>query len=129
MKHLLPLPDSGVVNPDQFPGAGGSRGNGMGPQIIKTLQHGEAAERAGSTDRRKPRMPRSRKGAAVVHIHSRDRVGSLTADRGDFDETVKLIHTDCDIVLEASTGGLSEMSAEERVRPTGRKVPSPSSSS
>ncbi len=58
-------------------------------------------------------------GAAVVHIHSRDRVGSLTADRSDFDETVKLIRTDCDIVLEASTGGLSEMSAEERVRPAG----------
>lgn len=58
-------------------------------------------------------------GAALVHIHSRDRTGSLTADRSEFDETAKLIRNSCSIILEASTGGLSDMSAEERVRPTG----------
>jgi len=41
-KHLLPLPDSGVVNPDLFPGtmSSGIRGpesRGMGPEIIITV--------------------------------------------------------------------------------------------
>ncbi len=36
-RHLLPLPDSGVVNPGLFPGAGGPGGRGMGPSIIITV--------------------------------------------------------------------------------------------
>lgn len=56
-------------------------------------------------------------GASVVHMHARDLNGRLTADTALLDETARRIKASCDILFEASTGGLSEMTAEERVRP------------
>ncbi|MCP5515107.1 MAG: 3-keto-5-aminohexanoate cleavage protein [Spirochaetales bacterium] len=56
-------------------------------------------------------------GAAVVHMHSRDENGNLTADLSFFNRTASLIKESCDVIIEASTGGLSDMSAEERVLP------------
>ena len=56
-------------------------------------------------------------GATVVHMHARDLQGRLTPDTRLLEETAKRIKDACDILFEASTGGLSEMTAEERVRP------------
>lgn len=56
-------------------------------------------------------------GAALAHFHSRDLSGELTADMKYFSKTVELIRSESDIILEASTGGLSEMTADERALP------------
>lgn len=56
-------------------------------------------------------------GASVVHMHARNTSGSLTADLREFNVTVEKIIDAVDIILEASTGGLSDLSAAERVLP------------
>ena len=56
-------------------------------------------------------------GEAVVHMHARDEKGALTADMTCFNRTVELIHASTDIIIEASTGGISTMTAEERTYP------------
>ncbi|MEE4167082.1 MAG: 3-keto-5-aminohexanoate cleavage protein [Desulfocapsaceae bacterium] len=63
----------------------------------------------------------SNAGAAVVHLHSRDRAGRLTADMSFFNETIELIKQQSDIILEASTGGLSELDAVQRACPVGSR--------
>ena len=56
-------------------------------------------------------------GAAVVHLHARNEKGDLTTDLTSFSKTVDTIKATCDIMLEASTGGLSNLTAAERVLP------------
>lgn len=56
-------------------------------------------------------------GAAVLHVHCRDRAGQLTDDMSFFNETLGLIKDRTEIILEASTGGLSTLSAAQRVLP------------
>lgn len=56
-------------------------------------------------------------GAAVVHMHARDEKGGLTSDMRCFNRTVELIRAGSDIIVEASTGGISSMTAEERAYP------------
>lgn len=56
-------------------------------------------------------------GARVVHIHSRDTNGNLTTNMSFFKNTARKIKSDCDIMIEASTGGLSSFTAEERIMP------------
>lgn len=58
-------------------------------------------------------------GATVVHMHARDEEGNLTTDLTAFNQAVQKIKDSCDIILEASTGGLSDFTAAERVLPTG----------
>jgi len=58
-------------------------------------------------------------GATVVHMHARDEEGNLTTDLTAFNKAVQTIKDSCDIILEASTGGLSDFTAAERVLPTG----------
>jgi 3-keto-5-aminohexanoate cleavage enzyme len=60
-----------------------------------------------------------RSGASVVHLHARDEEGRLTTDLSAFNKTVQIIKESCDIILEASTGGLSSLTAAERVLPAG----------
>lgn len=55
-------------------------------------------------------------GATVVHLHARDETGNLTADTSVFNDSVARIKSGCDIILEASTGGLSDLSADQRAR-------------
>lgn len=55
-----------------------------------------------------------RAGAAMVHLHVRDRRGDQTADLKDFSRTLDLIRAESDIILQGSTGGLSTLSLEER---------------
>lgn len=59
----------------------------------------------------------SEAGAAIVHLHARDAAGNLTADLSCFNRAVTAIKASCDILLEASTGGLSELTAAERALP------------
>lgn len=56
-------------------------------------------------------------GAGLVHLHARDARGRLAADLTSFNQTVETIKSACDILLEASTGGLSDLSASERALP------------
>ncbi len=58
-----------------------------------------------------------RNGASMVHLHVRDAAGHLTPDMGLLKETVDLIRASCDIVVEISTGGVSELTIEERCQP------------
>jgi 3-keto-5-aminohexanoate cleavage enzyme len=56
-------------------------------------------------------------GAAVVHMHARNEKGELTTDLAPFSRAVAAIKASSDIVLEASTGGVSDLTAAERVLP------------
>lgn len=56
-------------------------------------------------------------GAGMVHLHVRDPYGRLTPDTGHFAETLALIRAESDIVIEASTGGVSPMTIAERCTP------------
>ena len=58
-------------------------------------------------------------GAAVVHLHARDAEGRLTTDLSCFNRAVEAVKASCDILVEASTGGLSDLSAAERALPVG----------
>jgi 3-keto-5-aminohexanoate cleavage enzyme len=53
-------------------------------------------------------------GASMVHLHVRDLNGEPTFDLGIFEHTLDLIAAQTDIVIQASTGGLSTMTLEER---------------
>ena len=53
-------------------------------------------------------------GASAVHLHVRDRYGSQTADLTDFSQTLDCIRASSDIIIQGSTGGLVDLSMEER---------------
>ena len=54
-------------------------------------------------------------GAAVCHLHVRDKNGNATMDINIFREAIKLIREKCDIVIEVTTGGGVGMTPEERL--------------
>ena len=56
----------------------------------------------------------AREGASIVHMHVRDKNGHLTEDLTEFSRTVAMIKEKCDVIVEGSTGGVSELSAQER---------------
>ena len=58
-----------------------------------------------------------KQGAAMVHLHVRDKNAALTPDLSLLAETVKLIREECDIIVEISTGGVSNLTIEERCQP------------
>jgi 3-keto-5-aminohexanoate cleavage enzyme len=53
-------------------------------------------------------------GASFVHLHVRDDQGNQTEDLTPFSRTLDLIRKSSDIIIQGSTGGLSELSLEER---------------
>jgi 3-keto-5-aminohexanoate cleavage enzyme len=53
-------------------------------------------------------------GASMVHLHVRDRKGNQTEDISDFSKTLDLIRESSDIIIQGSTGGLTDLSLEER---------------
>lgn len=59
----------------------------------------------------------SKAGAAMVHLHVRDRFGQLTPDLSLLEETVRCIRSECDIIIQASTGGVSNLNIGERCAP------------
>lgn len=56
-------------------------------------------------------------GAAMAHLHVRNRDGSLTPDLSVLKETVGLIRNQSDIIIQASTGGVSDLTIQERCAP------------
>ena len=56
----------------------------------------------------------ARVGASFVHLHVRDDKGNQTEDLTQFSRTLDLIRESSDIIIQGSTGGLSELSLEER---------------
>ncbi|MDL2293637.1 3-keto-5-aminohexanoate cleavage protein [Ruminococcaceae bacterium OttesenSCG-928-D13] len=58
-------------------------------------------------------------GAAVAHIHVRDKNGNAAMDYEAFVETVRLIRakTDCDIILNLTTSGGVNLREEDRLKP------------
>lgn len=59
----------------------------------------------------------AKRGAAMVHLHVRAKDGSLTADTSLLEETLRLIRRESDIILEVSTGGISDLTIQERCAP------------
>jgi 3-keto-5-aminohexanoate cleavage enzyme len=56
----------------------------------------------------------TRAGASFVHLHVRDDRGNQTEDLTQFSRTLDLIRESSDIIIQGSTGGLSELSLEAR---------------
>ena len=56
-------------------------------------------------------------GAGMCHLHCRLPDGSLTPDTTEFIDTFEEILKRTDVVVQASTGGISPMTIEERCRP------------
>ena len=53
-------------------------------------------------------------GAALVHLHVRDRQGEQTEDLSEYSLTLDLIRQFSDIIIQGSTGGLTNLTLEER---------------
>ncbi len=56
-------------------------------------------------------------GAAMVHLHARNADGMLTDDMTELSACLTEIRRHSDIVLQASTGGVSEMDIRQRCEP------------
>ena len=56
----------------------------------------------------------ARAGASMVHLHTRDDRGLQTSDLKHFSKTLDLFSAETDIVIQGSTGGLADLSLEER---------------
>ena len=57
-------------------------------------------------------------GAGMVHLHVRDTTGALTADTTEYSRTLDLIRQRSDIIVQGSTGGVSDLSLEDRCAAT-----------
>ena len=53
-------------------------------------------------------------GASVVHLHVIDEQGDATVDTSNFQKTVQMIRDKCDIIIQGSTGGVSDLTRDER---------------
>ena len=53
-------------------------------------------------------------GASMVHLHVRDSAGEQTEDLTVFTKTLDLIRQSSDIIIQGSTGGLSDLTLEQR---------------
>jgi 3-keto-5-aminohexanoate cleavage enzyme len=53
-------------------------------------------------------------GASMVHLHVRDKTGEQTEDLTDFSATLDLIRQSSDIIIQGSTGGLTDLTLEQR---------------
>lgn len=56
-------------------------------------------------------------GAAILHLHVRDKDGKPTQSLDVFRDAISRIRAKCDIVIEVTTGGAVGMSPEERLQP------------
>ena len=56
----------------------------------------------------------ARVGASMVHLHVRGAAGQQTAEMDAFSHTLDLIRNESDIIVQGSTGGLADLSLEER---------------
>ena len=53
-------------------------------------------------------------GASMVHLHVRDKKGEQTEDLTDFSATLDFIRPSSDIIIQGSTGGLTDLTLEQR---------------
>lgn len=53
-------------------------------------------------------------GASVCHLHVIDDKGEPTFDTSFFEEVLKHVRSGCDIIMQGSTGGISDLSLDER---------------
>ena len=53
-------------------------------------------------------------GASMVHMHVRDQQGAQTEDLTDFSATLDLIRESSNIIIQGSTGGLTDLTLEQR---------------
>jgi 3-keto-5-aminohexanoate cleavage enzyme len=53
-------------------------------------------------------------GASVVHLHVIDEQGNATIDTSNFQKTVRMIRDKCDIIIQGSTGGISDLTRDQR---------------
>jgi 3-keto-5-aminohexanoate cleavage enzyme len=53
-------------------------------------------------------------GAGMVHLHTREENGEQTSDLTVFSKTLDLISAGSDIIIQGSTGGLADLSLEEK---------------
>ena len=53
-------------------------------------------------------------GAGMVHLHVRNSRGEQTEDITEFSKTLDIIRQSSDIIIQGSTGGLTELTLEER---------------
>lgn len=53
-------------------------------------------------------------GAAVCHLHVIDENGNPTKDTSFFEEVLGRVRKECDIIMQSSTGGLSDLDLDER---------------
>ncbi|GKX50754.1 BKACE family enzyme [Budvicia aquatica] len=56
-------------------------------------------------------------GASIVHLHVRETDGRLTPDVTAFQKTIDLINEQSELIIQASTGGVSSMNIEQRCAP------------
>lgn len=56
-------------------------------------------------------------GASIVHLHVRETNGTLTPDVTAFQKTINIIAEQSDLIIQASTGGVSQMNIEQRCAP------------
>lgn len=56
-------------------------------------------------------------GASICHLHSRDKNGILTEDTSNMIDLFEKICAKTDVVVQASTGGVSDMNIVERCKP------------
>lgn len=93
--------------------------------VAPAARHGdEKAERIGSSEPMisvmtpeeiaKDVIDCAKNGASVIHMHVRDEKGHLTDDLTEFRRTLDMIKASCDVIIEGSTGGVSELNAEQR---------------
>ncbi len=59
----------------------------------------------------------TKEGVSLVHLHSRNSKGELTTDLTNFSKTIEQITNKCGVIIEASTGGLSSLTPQERAFP------------
>ncbi len=53
-------------------------------------------------------------GASIIHLHVRDEEGNQTADTRLFREQCSRIHSQCNVIIEGSTGGMPEHTLKQR---------------
>lgn len=56
-------------------------------------------------------------GAAMCHLHARDASGALTPDCTPMVDCFKAVRAQRDVIIQASTGGVSDLTIEERCNP------------
>ena len=56
----------------------------------------------------------SDEGAAIAHLHVRNTSGDIVGDTSVFSETISMIRAKSDIIIQGSTGGVSDLSLDER---------------